>query len=43
MNKLRCDYLPVHAFDKTGRHLEFLIYEVIGEKTSAVIFEFWLA
>ena len=34
---------PIHAFNKSGRHLEFLIYDVIRGKTSAAIFEFWLA
>ena len=33
----------IHAFNKTKRHLEFLIYDVIRGKTSAAIFEFWLA
>ena len=33
----------IYAFNKSGRHLEFLIYEVIRGKTSAAIFEFWLA
>ena len=28
----------IHAFNKSGRHLEFLIYNVIGGKTSAAIF-----
>ena len=30
----------IHAFNKSGRHLEFLIYDVIRGKTSAAIFEF---
>ena len=33
----------IHAFNKSGHHLEFLIYDVIRVKTSAAIFEFWLA
>ena len=32
--------LAIHAFNKSGRHLEFLIYDVIRGKTSAAIFEF---
>ena len=31
---------PIHAFNKSGRHLEFLIYDVIRGKTSAAIFKF---
>ena len=34
---------PIHASNKTGRHVELLIYDVIRGKTSAAIFEFWLA
>ena len=30
----------IHAFNKSGRHLGFLIYDVIRGKTSAAIFEF---
>ena len=30
----------IHAFNKSARHLEFLIYDVIRGKTSAAIFEF---
>ena len=30
----------IHAFNRSGRHLEFLIYDVIREKISAAIFEF---
>ena len=33
-------FLCIHAFNKPGRHLEFLIYDVIRGKTSAAIFEF---
>ena len=33
----------IHAFNKSGRHLEFLIYDVIRGKTSAAVFAFWLA
>ena len=35
--------LNIHTFNKSGGHLEFLIYDVIRGKTSAAIFEFWLA
>ena len=31
------------AFNKSGRHLEFSMNDVIRGKTSAAIFEFWLA
>ena len=31
---------PIHAFNKSGRHLEFLIYDVIRGKASVVIFKF---
>ena len=30
----------IHDFNKSRHHLEFLIYDVIREKTSAAIFEF---
>ena len=30
----------IQPFNKSGRHLEFLIYDVIRGKTSAAIFEF---
>ena len=30
----------MQAFNKSGRHLEFLIYDVIRGKTSEAIFEF---
>ena len=40
-------FYAIHAFNKSVRHLEFLIYDVIRKtktsKTSAAIFEFWLA
>ena len=32
--------VSLHAFNKSGRHLEFLIYDVIRGKNSAAIFEF---
>ena len=32
--------LAIHAFNKSGRDLEFLIYDVIRGKTSAAIFVF---
>ena len=32
----------IHAFNKSERHLEFLIYDVIRGKSLAAIFEFWL-
>ena len=32
--------ISIHAFNKSGRHLEFLIYDVIRGKISAAIFEF---
>ena len=35
--------MVIHAFNKSGRHLEFLIYDVIRGKTSATILEVWLA
>ena len=35
--------MVIHAFNKSGRHLEFLIYDVIRGKTSAAILEVWLA
>ena len=30
----------IHAFNKSGRHHEFIIYDFIRGKTSAAIFEF---
>ena len=30
----------IQAFNKSGRHLEFLFHDVIRGKTSATIFEF---
>ena len=34
-SKISC----IHAFNKSGRRLEFFIYDVIRGKTSAAIFE----
>ena len=32
--------VPIRAFNKSGRHLEFLIHDLIRGKTSAAIVEF---
>ena len=37
VQKKRAKYI---RYNKSGRHLEFLIYEVIRGNTSAAIFEF---
>ena len=40
LNCIQPQGLNIHAFNKSGRHLEFLICDVICGKTSAAIFEF---
>ena len=40
VSSVRFCFAFIHAFNKSGRHLEFLIYDIIRGKTSTAIFEF---